>query len=386
MKVYGLSEITFADDAAIPSEIHIVPHGSYKHESYGEMELTDEVLDEIINNFNKEKKDLVVDYEHASTGWGDEAPAAGWITEMFKKARNPGRGVWAKVTWTQRAEEYIRNKEYRYISPTIMFESDDKKTGKPNGVRLHSIALTNTPWFDNMVAIAAKDSTNKIPLFFNLNNQNNQSNMEEILMLNKIRKILNLSEDTKDDVIIAAVEELATNSNKLDLSGVFTELKLLEDSTPTMILEAIKKLTKEPDPAKFVPVAMFNELKESFDSQGTRLESIETERAEEKAEIQVDALMKSGKILPTQKEWALKLALTNQESFLAFEKNATVIVDFKRIADNETPDASPTKQLHDKSIALMKENKELTLSDAYSMIQREDPALAEQVLAESRGE
>jgi len=387
MKVYGLSEITFADEAKIPSEIHIVPYGIYTHEFYGEMDLTEDILNEIISNFNKEKKDLVIDYEHQSTGVGELALAAGWITEMYIKARNPGRGIWAKVNWTPDAEEHIKKREYRYISPTIMLESTDKKSGKPIGVRLHSIALTNVPWFDNMTAIAAKDSADNMPLFFQTANNLNKKPNTEVIMITKIREILHLSDDADEAAVITAIEELVTNPDKPDLTGIFKELKLSEDSDTTAILEGIKKLTqetKEPDPDKFVPVSTFNELKESFDSQGTRLKAIETERAEEKAKIQVDALLKSGKILPAQKDWALKLALNDQKSFLEFEKNATVIVNFKRIADKETPDANATTQLHDKTIAIMKETEGLGYSEAFTMAQKQNPELAEQVLAESR--
>ena len=36
----------------------------------------------------------------------------------------------AKVEWTPRAEEYLKNKEYKYLSPVVMGE---KKGQKSNG-------------------------------------------------------------------------------------------------------------------------------------------------------------------------------------------------------------------------------------------------------------
>lgn len=92
----------------------------------------------------------VVDYEHQSLRArenGQPAPAAGWIQAL---AYFPGRGLFAKVEWTERARELIKSGEYRYISPVFEF---DNKTGTV--LRLVNAALTNTPALDGLMAVAA---------------------------------------------------------------------------------------------------------------------------------------------------------------------------------------------------------------------------------------
>lgn len=101
----------------------------------------------------------VVDYEHQSIRTrenGQPAPAAGWIQSL---AYFPGKGLFAKVEWTDRARDLIKTGEYRYISPFFEF---DNKTGAVR--RLISAALTNTPALDGLMAVAATlDPDGKAP-------------------------------------------------------------------------------------------------------------------------------------------------------------------------------------------------------------------------------
>ena len=79
--------------------------------------------------------DVVVDYEHQTLD-GVQAPAAGWVKELSIQDGH----IVAKVEWTDRAAEYLKNREYRYLSPVITVRKLD---GKATG--LHSLASTNTP-------------------------------------------------------------------------------------------------------------------------------------------------------------------------------------------------------------------------------------------------
>ena len=57
----------------------------------------------------------------------------------------------------------------------------------------------------------------------------------------------------------------------------------------------------EPDPSQFVPRA-------EFDRVSTRLNTVETERAEERATAAVDDAVRAGKIAPAQRDWAMAYA------------------------------------------------------------------------------
>lgn len=124
---------------------------------YGESELegkptTKVVVDEksishIVSEFKRRGNDIVVDYEHQSIKEG-KAPAAGWISKLIDKGKD---GLWAAVTWTERAKSFLKNKEYRYYSPVFHVRKADNRV-----IGLLSVALTNTPRLNNLNPIYAK--------------------------------------------------------------------------------------------------------------------------------------------------------------------------------------------------------------------------------------
>ena len=134
----------------------IAKTGSWRGHIAGEFELTTKDLNQIVFNFQNSNIDIVVDYEHQTLS-GNEAPAAGWIKEL--KVEN--ESLLAKIEWTKRAKEQIKAKEYRYLSPTLIKDAKDNKSGNPIGWYLHSVALTNTPFFQELEPISAKQNQNK---------------------------------------------------------------------------------------------------------------------------------------------------------------------------------------------------------------------------------
>ena len=108
------------------------------------------IAPDIIADADAREARPVVDYEHQSIRArenGQPAPAAGWIQAL---AYFPGRGLFSKVEWTERARDLIKTGEYRYISPFFEF---DNTTGAVQ--RLINAALTNTPALDGLMAVAA---------------------------------------------------------------------------------------------------------------------------------------------------------------------------------------------------------------------------------------
>lgn len=108
------------------------------------------IAPDIITDVDARGTRPMVDYEHQSIRTrenGQPAPAAGWIQSL---AYFPGRGLFAKVEWTERARQLIKAGEYRYISPLFEF---DKTSGAV--LKFINAALTNTPALDGLVAVAA---------------------------------------------------------------------------------------------------------------------------------------------------------------------------------------------------------------------------------------
>lgn len=141
MKVLSMSQ---AIDKKLPSEVHIVPIGEWKDRGF-RIEASD--CQDIIRNFAAFGIKLVIDYEHQSLNSsynGQPAPAAGWIGKLELREN----GVWATdLEWTDEGKEMIESGKYRYISPVIVFDDHDPHTDSWIGCSLHSVALTNTPYF-----------------------------------------------------------------------------------------------------------------------------------------------------------------------------------------------------------------------------------------------
>lgn len=64
-------------------------------------------------------------------------------------------GIYGDVDWTDRAADYLKNREYRYLSPVIQIQRKTRRA-----VELHSAALTNTPVIDAISPIARTDKPN----------------------------------------------------------------------------------------------------------------------------------------------------------------------------------------------------------------------------------
>lgn len=163
----------------LPDVVKLLPRGTVTTQK------GDFVVDEDSYRAMKEQMqlhgvDIVIDYEH-QTLKDIQAPAAGWIKELLLLED----AIAAKVEWTPTAQKYIKNKEYRYLSPVVKVGKKDNKAWV-----LHSAGLTNTPAIDGMYAIVNS-----------IDHEGGQTNME---FLKKIAQLLNLPEDAAEEQIMAA--------------------------------------------------------------------------------------------------------------------------------------------------------------------------------------
>ena len=135
------------------SEIVVAPDGEVES-TKGNFVVDSEAFEEIVKRFAEHGTDLPVDYEHQTLG-GDyaspdgKAPAAGWIKALTYQ---PGRGIVAKVEWTEKARAMIQSGEYGYMSPVVLVRKSDRRA-----IGLHSVALTNKPAIANLERLVAKE-------------------------------------------------------------------------------------------------------------------------------------------------------------------------------------------------------------------------------------
>ena len=161
----------------VPETISVLPIG-HVVSSKGEFDVDEESFRAMKAQIAQRGVDLVVDYEH-QTLKGVEAPAAGWVKEL----KLEDGCIKAVVEWTTRGAEYLKNREYRYLSPVVSVRKAD---GKATG--LHSLALTNTPAIEGMT-----------PLVNSENFEGGQSNMD---ILKKLAGLFWLGEVASDDQIM----------------------------------------------------------------------------------------------------------------------------------------------------------------------------------------
>jgi phage I-like protein len=313
----------------VPSEIQIIPFGSDIPTEKGPFTLDAEAAAAIVSDFDSRKNDMVIDYEHQTLS-GGEAPAAGWIKKLIFRAPSPspspygrgdrgeGTGIWAAVEWTPRAVEYLKNKEYRYLSPVFMKRVSDNKV-----VRLINAALTNQPAIDGMVPVVNKKIPSlPAPLPSGEGGRRlGEGNLTKEVQMKKVLELLGLPETATEDEAAAA------------LQAVMDKLKNAE--APVVANEVLDALGLKEGATASEVTGTALAMKQAA-GQVTEMTALKTEIAAMKAAAvkkdaaeMVEAAMKEGKVTPAQRDWARKYAETDPEGFKVFVAKATVVVDMK---------------------------------------------------------
>ena len=198
-------------------EVQVALTGEWKER---DMIVTDKRLQEMVNNFNVEGRYLLFDFDHNSL-WGGESKAAGWGRSM--RVEN-GRII-VEMEATPAGRAAIENKEYRYLSPVYETKRYHKSTGKIlKDWRMHSVALTNTPYLHELPAII---------------NTANGGKMEELLKLlcvntedeamAEVKRLIadNQTLASANSGLTGKVADLQVNVNKQEVEAAVNSGKLL---------------------------------------------------------------------------------------------------------------------------------------------------------------
>jgi phage I-like protein len=105
--------------------------------------------DRVIEPFKKEKE--------SSNGSMTQSPDDSIRPIQSHLAPNTRYILWGLYEPTSRARKLIESLEYRYISPAITWAGRDKRTGKIAGTTLTSVALTNRPFLEELPQIRLSD-------------------------------------------------------------------------------------------------------------------------------------------------------------------------------------------------------------------------------------
>lgn len=337
------------DVSGVPKEIRILPLGNV-HSQKGDFVVDDESFELIREHFKDRKLDLVIDYEH-QTLKDVQAPAGGWIKDIYKT----DDAICAKVEWTPKAEEYLKNKEYRYLSPVVIVRKADRKA-----IELHSVALTNTPAIDGMFAIV------------NSLNINDKKQGGIKMDLQEIAKLLGLPETATEEEIRKALQDAREPEDMKNGGGSGGDggqggtqacANKAADATILSML-GLKEDAKVEDVA-----ASIMSLKAGGADVQKEVIALKEKLQKREAEDSVEAALKSGKITAAQKEWAMAYALKDQEGFRAFVDKAPVVVPQGTM---ELKDAPEKKFSDDATCMEVLKNCGISEEDAQKYFGKED--------------
>lgn len=305
--------------SGVPTEIKILPLGVV-HSQRGDFVVDDESFGLIRKQFKDRKLDLVIDYEHQTLA-DVQAPAGGWIKDLYKG----NDAIIAKVEWTPRAAEYLKNKEYRYLSPVVLVRKRDQKA-----TAIHSVALTNTPAIDGMFALVNSLDIEDI------------SEGGQIMDLKELAKLLGLPETAAEEEIRKAMAEVARAAGQLkeldagqpgEGEGAGEGSEVVANSTILSMLGLSADARTEDVAASIMA------LKAGGMDTQTELRALKQRMAEKDAEEEVQKALKAGKITAAQAEWAKAYALKDMEGFRGFVDKAPVVVPTGRIDLKDAPAA-----------------------------------------------
>jgi phage I-like protein len=184
------------------------------------------VFEQMVANYETAQIDIVCDYEH-QTLWGVEAPASGWIHKEPISLKVENGELYAKIDWTDRAKAYIEATEYRYLSPVFAPNTISQKDASNIGWTLHSVALTNKPFLEELDEVAANKLTQ-------LHHQKEEEPMTEAEK-KQMEDLQKENQDLKDEVV-------SLKNDKGDLENKLTEHADREAEAKVDAAIAAKKL------------------------------------------------------------------------------------------------------------------------------------------------
>ena len=288
---------SFEIDKAKYGRIQLLPYGKFRATDGRPTDVeawyvTDTNGADVVALANNQRNPLPIDYEHQilhSQQNGKEAPSAGWMEYLYF---NP-QGIFADVRWTDKAAEYIKNGEYRYISAVFAYDT--------NGYvrKIFHAALTNNPALDGMDEVMVAASVQL------LNQQKEKPEMDKKLV-EALCALFALKADASEAEITEKVTALsaAKGDSQVAVLDVYAKLAEKEQSVAALTAQVGK-----PDPAKFVPVEQVVALQADFNALKTSVEA-------DKKEALIKTALSQGKLAPALKDWAQSLSVEALSAYL----------------------------------------------------------------------
>jgi len=377
-----------------------------------EFVITREDLESIVRNFRQRQNgEINVDYDHASempeVAAGGPVPSAGrvvkvdapepapesWslpvsesssltaqqsgasVTGRLPDSKTPRLVLWGWYEPTERARELLRNREYRFISPAIEWAARSKRTGKPQGTTLTSVALTNRPFLEELPQIrlsdpsfqpveegepgnwkleigkptpATRHSERAAPVsIFHFPVSDQGGPMKHVTLSVRDGRI-HLAHDELKDEFYFEPEDLRTV--EASAAATFSESGVINYT------QARALLSEAEASGKFVPAA------EVFRAQ---------------AEHELEEAVRAGKLLPRQRDDWRRIALSDLPAFRRLMNAQKPVVPLAPVGFAGTPPGDVQAQVKFLAEQRMRERR-ISFGQALSEIGREQPDLVQQ--------
>ena len=354
-------------------------------------------------------------YQHASFDKNPEhSKASGWIKKLYRK----GKDLFASVEWTDKAIEFIKNKEFKFISPEFNRKYKDEN-GKSYGFTVLGLALTNVNFlrkkqpaiafmetetgdfisfgdlekvmneqklrraFDDVIwpfqDIISKSLRNgkvtnieelikyinenikDIPKvlkekYNELNKENLNENLEVKTMEKELREILNLQEG---DNIIDAVKKLTEDNANFEkqIQDKDSEIKGLNEAKKNLESQ-VTKLSE--NKGQVIELKEFNVLKDTVKELTEANTKLENKLALSDAKQVIEGYIHNpqtgkGKILPKQKQQWVNLYLNDAEGIKKILDEMPDVVNFTESGSN----SSQSNENDDPTVELMEKAEKL---------------------------
>jgi phage I-like protein len=370
---------TLAAPLAPQDELVRVPLAVTGHWVRGarEFSIAPEDLASIVRNFaQRQNGEINVDYDHASempeVAAGGPIPSAGRIVKLEppeqmqpqNAAVGSGNGqardsrvpspesrfiLYGWYEPTERARRLIANREYRYISPAIDWAARSKRSGKPQGATLSTVALTNRPFLEEMPPIRLSD-----PEF-------------------------RLVEDSR------ALE--AQPADRINAGGLMKTLRLsVADGKVTITHEGQEFLADPADvaacaaalaagssPAEEIPLSRAHSFLSEADAADKSVSALELFRGE--VDRALDEAVRTGKILPRRRDDWRKIALHDFPAFRRLVADQRPLIPLRPVGFSGSAPEGTQVQVKLLAEQRMRE-RGISFGQALSEISREQPELA----------
>jgi phage I-like protein len=250
-----------------PTWHQIALSGEWKGHWMGVFALSEKTFSDIVSSHQNKKIATVVDYDHSSV-FGGSSRAAGWVEALEPR----GGELHAAIKWTDAAKQAIAAGEYRYLSPTITLKTKNRVTGEEGPPALHSVALTNVPFLHELPSVQLSNLL-----------IDEEENMNEL------------------QVLVCAQLGLPPESGAEQIKAALIALQ-----DPARSTEAVKALRDE-------------------------LNAMKAEASKRDASAAVERAFSEGKLVESQREWALNYACSSPEGFAQWASSAPATVPMKKV-------------------------------------------------------